>query len=136
MANYLLDTNHASPLVTLHHPLRRHIHNGIKNGHSFAVCAPALTELMFGIGILPRAVQNRQEWNKIRPLLTIYRIGEADSELAADLQVTLRRRGKQLATVDALIAAIAIRYDLTLLTTDRDFLPISQLKTENWLQSR
>ncbi len=35
--------------------------------------------------------------------------------------------------VDALIAAIAIRYDLTLLTEDKDFRPITQLKRENWL---
>lgn len=44
MVNYLLDTNHASPLVTLHHPLRRRIHTEIQSGHSFAVCAP-ITQL-------------------------------------------------------------------------------------------
>ncbi len=125
MANYLLDTNHASPLVTLHHRLRQRVLDEIRNRHSFGVCAPALSEFLFGIGVLLRAVQNRQEWDNLRPRLTIYQVGEADAEMAADLQITLRRRGIQLETVDALIAAVAIRYDLTLLTTDGDFLPIT-----------
>lgn len=105
-----------------------------RNGHSFAVCAPALSEFLFGIGLPPRAAQNRQEWDNLRPLLTIYRVvDEADAEMAAELQFTLRRRGKQLETVDALIAAVAIRYDLMLLTTDKDFRPITHLKWESWL---
>lgn len=133
MGNYLLDANHASPLVTRHHRLRRRVLDEIRNGHSFAVCAPALSEFLFGIGVLPRAAQNRQEWDNLRPLLTIYRVGEADAEMAAELQITLRRQGKQLETVDALIAAVAIRYDLILLTTDNDFRPITHLKRESWL---
>jgi len=40
---------------------------------------------------------------------------------AADLINTCRRSGVQLGTIDAIIAQLAIAYDLTLLTTDRDF---------------
>ncbi|HRW20228.1 MAG TPA: PIN domain-containing protein [Dermatophilaceae bacterium] len=40
---------------------------------------------------------------------------------AADLRNTCRSRGVQLGTVDALIAALSIEHDLTLLTTDQDF---------------
>jgi predicted nucleic acid-binding protein len=35
--------------------------------------------------------------------------------------------------VDALIAVAALRLDLTLLTTDRDFTPIPGLKQANWM---
>jgi predicted nucleic acid-binding protein len=38
--------------------------------------------------------------------------------------------------VDALIATVALRYDLILLTTDRDFSIISTLKQENWLDKK
>lgn len=55
-----------------------------------------------------------------------------DADQAADLQVHLRRQGRQLATVDALIAVTALRYDLTLLTTDKDFEVIPSLRCENW----
>ncbi len=52
---------------------------------------------------------------------------------AANSQIQLRQRGWQLGTVDALIAVIALRYDLTLLTTDGDFNAVPDLKHENWL---
>lgn len=44
-----------------------------------------------------------------------------DHVAAADLGNTLRSAGVQVATVDALIAQLAITHDLNLLTTDRDF---------------
>jgi predicted nucleic acid-binding protein len=40
---------------------------------------------------------------------------------AASLRNTCRRAGVQIATIDALLAQLAIRHDLTLLTTDQDF---------------
>ena len=45
----------------------------------------------------------------------------ADYVDAASLRNACRRAGVQLGTIDALIAQVAIRYDLTLLTTDQDF---------------
>jgi predicted nucleic acid-binding protein len=66
MTEYLLDTNHLSPLITINHPLRR--------------------------------------------------------------------QGWQLGTVDALVAAVALRYGCTLLTADKDFAAIPALGLENWLK--
>lgn len=83
--------------------------------------------------MLPRAAQNLAEWERLKPLLPCYIPDETDAEFAAELQVSLRRRGWQLATVDALIAAVALRYDLTLLTADQDFQAIPRLQHENWL---
>lgn len=45
----------------------------------------------------------------------------ADYATAADLSIACRRAGVQLETVDALIAQLCIAHDLTLLTTDQDF---------------
>lgn len=136
MAIYLLDANHASPLVTPTHPMRDKFFAALQAGHSFAICVPVLSEVWYGISLLPRAKQNQAEWAKLRIWLPCYSLDDADGDMAAELQITLRRIGKQLETVDALIAAVGIRYDLTLLTTDGDFRPISQLKTENWLQPK
>jgi predicted nucleic acid-binding protein len=50
---------------------------------------------------------------------------------AAELRNHCRRRGIQIGTIDALLAQLCIRYDVTMLTTDRDFAGIarhSQLK--------
>ena len=133
MTNYLLDTNHASPLITLGHPLRKRVLRRLDEGDSFAICVPVLAETLFGIGMLPRAAQNLAEWERLKPLLPCYIPDETDAEFAAELQVSLRRRGWRLATVDALIAAVALRYDLTLLTADQDFQAIPRLQHENWL---
>lgn len=111
MANYLLDTNHLSPLVTTEHPLRTKILQQIQAGNHFAVAVPALTELLFGIQSLPRARQNLAEWTRLSPAIIFHRIEQADAEQAANLQLELRRRGRQLHTVDALIAAVALRYN-------------------------
>ncbi|MFT4195254.1 PIN domain-containing protein [Ottowia sp.] len=44
-----------------------------------------------------------------------------DHVAAADLRNTCRAAGVQFGTIDALIAQLCIRHDLTLLTTDQDF---------------
>jgi predicted nucleic acid-binding protein len=133
MASYLLDTNHASPLVTPGHPLRERILQQLANGDTFAISIPMLTETLFGIGILPRSIQNRTLWAQLQPFFPCYIPDETDAVLAADLQIALRQQGRQLATVDALIAVLALRHNLTLLTTDNDFHAINGLVIENWL---
>lgn len=93
---------------------------------------PILTETIFGISILPRTKQNLQEWARLKPKIPCYILDETDSESAAELQISLRRRGWQLETVDALIVATALRYDLILLTTDKVFEAVPDLQYENW----
>lgn len=57
-----------------------------------------------------------------------------DAQESAELQANLRRSGWQLATVNALIATVALRNSLILLTTDGDFRFIHQLAQENWVR--
>lgn len=45
---------------------------------------------------------------------------------AAELRNRCRRKGVQVGTIDALIARLCIGHDLSLLTTDRDFLAMSR----------
>jgi predicted nucleic acid-binding protein len=134
MTNYLLDTNHLSPLVIFNHPLRHQVLAALQAGDTFAITVPALVEMLFGIGVLPRAEQNQTEWQRLRPDFECYIPDEADAGRAAQIQIQLRRQGWQLGTVDALIAAVALRYGFTLLTTDKDFAAIPTLKQENWLR--
>lgn len=81
----------------------------------------------------PRAVQNRALWEEVYQALNSYVPDETDGIAAAMLQVLLRQKGWQLKTVDALIATVALRYNLILLTTDRDFLAVPVLQCENWI---
>ena len=133
MTGYLLDTNHISPLVTLAHPLRGRVLNSLQVGDTFSIAVPALTEMLFGISLLPRARQNREEWERLKLSFNYYDIDRSYAEQAARLQIALRQRGWQLETVDALIAAVALHNSLILLTTDNDFSAIPEMKRENWL---
>jgi len=133
MIRYLLDTNHLSPIVTIDHPLRRKILAQFYAGDRFAITTPVLFEFLFGIRSVPRAAQNRRIWGKIKADFTYYPIEHQDAEKAVDLKVELRKLGWQLEMVDALSAVIALRYDLTLLTRDKDFRAVPDLKLENWL---
>lgn len=132
MTAYLLDTNHASPLVTLHHPLRQRVLNAIAEGDTFAINVPILAETLFGIRSVPRGVQNHAAWLQLQPQFQCYVPTAEEAERAAELQLNLRKQGRQLATIDALVAITALRYDLTLLTTDKDFDAVPGLRRTNW----
>jgi len=133
VAGYLVDTNHLSRLLTERHPLRARFLVAGERGDALYILLPIITETVAGFSILPRATQNWSEWRALRPGLVLLSLNEDDALEAARLQVMLRRGGRQLATVDALIATAALRYDLTLLTTDGDFAPVPTLRLENWL---
>lgn len=133
MTSFLLDANHASPLVTIDHPLRRRIEAAKVGGDSFALVAPVVTEVVFGFLMLPRARSNQQEWERLRLGFRIYPVDADVAWDAALLQTSLRRKGRQLTTIDALTAVVALREGLTLLTTDGDFSAVPDLRTENWL---
>jgi predicted nucleic acid-binding protein len=51
-----------------------------------------------------------------------------DHIAAADLRNDCRRRGVQVGTIDALLAQLCIRFELTLLTTDADFLRVAEFQ--------
>ncbi len=133
MAAYLIDTNHLNRLIDPGHPVRARFVAGLGAGDTFSLIVSLITEAVSGFSILPRAARNWTEWHTIRPSLILRPRDETDAREAAALQVALRRQGRQLATVDALIATVALRYDLTLLTIDGDFMPVPTLRVESWL---
>lgn len=130
---YLIDTNHLSPMITAGHRLRIRILEALEAGDEFYIAVPVISEFLFGLLLLPRAVTNEAEWKQIEPEFGYIGVDKEDAIQAAKLRAWLRRHGKQLGFVDALIAVIALRNDLTLLTTDQDFAVIPQLMCENWL---
>jgi tRNA(fMet)-specific endonuclease VapC len=106
--------------------------NAIADGDTFAINVPILAETLFGIRIMPRGVQNYEAWLQLQPQFQCHVPTAQDAERAAELQLNLRKQGRQLATVDALVAITALHYDLTLLTTDKDFDAVPGLRHENW----
>ena len=76
-----------------------------------------LQELLQGF-VGPRARKDIIERFAALPILGPDRQDHID---AAELRNSCRRAGVQVGTIDALLAQLCIRHDLTLLTTDNDF---------------
>lgn len=76
-----------------------------------------LQELLQGFG----APKSRAQVIERFAALPLLQPDREDHVAAADLRNTCRRAGVQVGTIDALLAQLCIRHDLTLLSTDNDF---------------
>jgi tRNA(fMet)-specific endonuclease VapC len=54
------------------------------------------------------------------------------ARLYGAVYLDLRRQGRALSQVDMILAALARQHKLTVLTTDRDFEALPDLRVENW----
>ena len=94
------------------HELRRSLESG-----SVHCTGLVLQELLQGFA-KPKAHKQIISRFSALPLL----VPDRDDHIrAADLRNKCRRNGVQAGTIDALLAQLCIRYDLTMLTTDSDF---------------
>jgi predicted nucleic acid-binding protein len=90
----------------------------IGGGESIVTTGLILQELLQGFSGA-RARKDIVQRFAALPLLAPDRCDYID---AAELRNGCRRSGVQLGTIDALLAQLCIRHDLTILTTDGDFL--------------
>ena len=93
----------------------------LEAGDSIYTTGLVLQELLQGFS-RPKAHKQIIEHFSALPLLVPDR---QDHIQAADLRNVCRRKGKQVGTIDALIAQLCVRYDLVILTTDKDFQQIA-----------
>lgn len=89
----------------------------IDGGDGIVTTGLVLQELLQGFAG-PRARKDIVQRFAALPLLAPDRQDYID---AADIRNVCRRAGLQIGTIDALIAQLCIRHELTLLTTDADF---------------
>jgi predicted nucleic acid-binding protein len=89
----------------------------LRTGEAVLTTGLVLQELLQGFAG-PRDRDRIVERFAALPLLTPDR---RDHIEAAELRNRCRRHGLQVGTIDALLAQLCLRHDLTLLTTDNDF---------------
>ena len=99
------------------------LERALKSGDSIYTTGLVLQELLQGFS-RPKAHKQIIEHFSALPLLVPDR---QDHIQAADLRNTCRRKGKQVGTIDALIAQLCVRHDLVILTTDKDFQQIATI---------
>jgi predicted nucleic acid-binding protein len=93
------------------------LRTALSGGESIVTTGLILQELLQGFSG-PRAAKDLVQRFNALPLIVPDRQDYID---AADLRNLCRRSGVQLGTIDALLAQLCLRHDLTLLTTDGDF---------------
>jgi tRNA(fMet)-specific endonuclease VapC len=95
-------------------------------------------EVCYGIARRPtgEGTRLRERYEElVLPLLDILHFDEASAELYANLRVGLERRGERLPDADLMVASIALRHEMTLVSGNtRHFARIPGLKVENWLE--
>ena len=95
----------------------------IERGDALLTTGLILQELLQGFSG-PRARVLILEYFAALPLLVPDR---GDHVAAAELRNMCRRAGLQIGTIDALLAQLCIHHELTLLSTDRDFVAVTTL---------
>ena len=98
-------------------PEVRVLRDALEGGETIVVTGLVLQELLQGFSG-PKARKKIIDRFAALPLLAPDRLDHID---AAELRNRCRRAGLQIGTIDAVIAQLCIRHDLTLLTTDNDF---------------
>ena len=93
------------------------LRRALVGGEIVATTGLVLQELLQGFAG-PRARKDIIERFAALPLLMPDRMDHID---AADLRNRCRRAGVQIGTIDALLAQLCVRHELTLLTADHDF---------------
>jgi predicted nucleic acid-binding protein len=95
----------------------------LERGDPIVTTGLVLQELLQGFSG-PKSRSSILERFSALPLLSPDR---DDHVAAAELRNRCRRNGLQIGTIDALLAHLCIRYTLTLLTTDQDFIGVARL---------
>ncbi len=109
------------------------LRHAIEGGDIVVTTGLVLQELLQGFAG-PRARTDIIERFSSLPFLTPDRLDHID---AADLRNRCRRAGVQVGTIDALLAHLCIRHELTLLTTDNDFVrATAHCPLRVWRQNR
>jgi predicted nucleic acid-binding protein len=103
-------------------PEPRELLRAIEAGEELFTTGLVLQELLQGF-TGPRARERILDRFSALPLLVPDRRDHVD---AAELRNRCRRAGIQIGTIDALLAQLCIRHDLTMLTADGDFHHVSR----------
>lgn len=133
MRGYLLVTNHLSHAIRLVSPLRDRLRQASRRGFRLATCWPVLCELEEGIVFTANPEQYRRT---LKAVMKEMRIWPMDWGLVVEYGVVsnlTRERGRALSSTDKMLAGFALKEDVVLLTADRDFEGLPEIKTENWI---
>ena len=113
-------------------PVRERIHQRRRAGHRFISCYPVLCELEVGIQQTPKPEETRRRLAQLLRHVRLWPLDAETTRLYGTVYIELRQKGRVLSQVDMVLAAIARQHKIAVLTTDRDFEALPDLRVENW----
>jgi len=130
---YMLDTNMVSYIAKGQSKAARV--RMLNLGEDEAVCLSVITEAEIRYGLAKRpeatALRERMEW--FLAAVTVLPWGREEAKVYGELRARLELAGLPLGNLDLQIAAHAVAVGATLVTNDRAFAQVSELRgTENW----
>lgn len=135
MKRYLLDTNHLGEAIGQVSVVRDRLQQMYRQGAIFGTCGPVLCELMLGVVMHKDADKLRIRLNNILGLVRLWPTDLSIADKYSTVYHELKSSGRALSQVDIILAAMVRQMKATLLTTDRDFEALPDIKTENWIVS-
>jgi tRNA(fMet)-specific endonuclease VapC len=131
----MLDTNACIALIKNDPaPVRYRFNREVRSGFRIFTSSVAAFELFYGIAKSARRHTNdRSVTALLSGLSAIKAFDEVDARVAGQVRADLESAGTPIGMYDLLIAAQALRYELTLVTAnEREFRRIKGLRVENW----
>jgi predicted nucleic acid-binding protein len=132
MPGFLLDTNHLGKALQPVSVVRDRIQRRYREGIRIGTCIPVLCELEVGILQLSRQQQSRRHLVILMSQIRVWPIDQSIVGTYGEVHQELRRRGRVLSQVDMMLASLARVMNLTILTTDRDFEALPDIRIEDW----
>lgn len=136
--NYILDTNAAIAVINGSPArIRKHLRQLQTDGASVAVSSIVLFELWYGVANSSRWAENAAALRAfLKQNIAVLSFDEEDARAAGELRATLEQAAALIGAYDLLIAAQALRRNITLVTANtREFSRVEGLVWEDWSKS-
>jgi len=132
---YLLDTNACIALVGGRPPeVRVRLDRALAKGQEISVPAIAAFELWYGVGKSARPEPNAERLQLfLERNVGLMSFDHEDARIAGGIHAELESSGKSIGAYDYLIAGMAVRHRLILVTANvREFARVRGLSWEDW----
>ena len=126
--NYLLDTNIIIALFSS----EVSVLNNLLQADQIFIPSIAIGELYFGAKKSARSEKNLEQIEKFIKNVTVIGCDSDTARQYGDVKNKLRIKGRPLPENDIWIAALALQYDLPLVTRDAHFQQVENLQTVLW----
>ncbi len=123
MATYLLDSSVIIDVLNKRHGRGAFLEGLLSQGHLLACCSINVTEVYAGMKAM-----EQQGTDELLESLAFYDVTWEVARMAGLLKRDWARRGRTLGVMDATIAAVALAYDLTLVTDNGKDYPMPEIR--------